>query len=184
MAQGKNNVREWRFGMKAHVRSDLNGPVRTLVTTHAGAADFAKLPRLLHGQEKVPYDDQAYWSELHRVRAGEPVPGPALASCSAMTDRPESRTQSAQRMDCAEPPQKVGAAGFWIADSWTSSTIARRCGTRGAAGRDLRRVATAPHPWRLDPRALVRAAAPRHSDCTRMRARLLRTGVQGRRAAL
>ena len=71
MKQGMKSKREWHFGMKAHVGTDLNGLVHTLVTTHAGASDFSQLPKLLHGAERVLYGDQAYWSELHRVAAKE-----------------------------------------------------------------------------------------------------------------
>jgi transposase, IS5 family len=71
MKQGKKNKREWRFGMKAHVGTDTQGLVHTLVTTDAGASEFKQLPKLLHGQEKVLYGDQAYWSELHRLAAKE-----------------------------------------------------------------------------------------------------------------
>jgi len=69
MKQGKKNEREWHFGMKAHVGTDLNGLVHTLVTTHAAAHDVTQLPNLLHGKEKVLYGDQAYWSEMHRFAA-------------------------------------------------------------------------------------------------------------------
>ncbi len=69
MKQGKKNEREWHFGMKAHVGTDLNGLVHTLVTTHAGASEFKQLPNLLHGRERVLYGDQAYWSEMHRFAA-------------------------------------------------------------------------------------------------------------------
>jgi transposase, IS5 family len=71
MKQGKKNSRDWRFGMKAHVGTDLNGLVHTLVTTHAGASEFKQLPKLLHGEERELYGDQAYWSEMHRVAAKE-----------------------------------------------------------------------------------------------------------------
>lgn len=71
MKQGKKNGREWHFGMKAHVGTDLNGLVHTLVTTHAGTSDFSQLPKLLHGAERELYGDQAYWSELHRIAAKE-----------------------------------------------------------------------------------------------------------------
>jgi IS5 family transposase len=71
MKQGKKNSRDWRFGMKAHVGTDLNGLVHTLVTTHAGASELKQLPKLLHGQERELYGDQAYWSEMHRVAAQE-----------------------------------------------------------------------------------------------------------------
>jgi IS5 family transposase len=66
MKQGRKNQREWRFGMKAHVGTDPNGLVHTLVTTDAAQADVSQLPKLLHGEEKVLYGDQAYWSEFHR----------------------------------------------------------------------------------------------------------------------
>lgn len=71
MKSGKKNSREWHFGMKAHVGTDLNGLVHTLVTTHAGASEFGQLPKLLHGAERELYGDQAYWSELHRLAAKE-----------------------------------------------------------------------------------------------------------------
>jgi IS5 family transposase len=69
MKQGRKNEREWRFGMKAHVGTDRNGLVHTLVTTHAGASDITHLPKLLHGHEQDIYGDQAYWSELHQLAA-------------------------------------------------------------------------------------------------------------------
>jgi transposase, IS5 family len=65
--KGKN----WHFGMKAHVGTDPNGLVHTLVTTDARGADITQLPQLLHGQEQALYGDQAYWSELHRQCAQE-----------------------------------------------------------------------------------------------------------------
>jgi IS5 family transposase len=71
MKQGMKSKREWHFGMKAHVGTDLNGLVHTLVTTHAGASDFSQLPKLLHGAERELYGDQAYWSEMHRIAAKE-----------------------------------------------------------------------------------------------------------------
>jgi len=69
MKQGMKNKREWHFGMKAHVGTDTNGLVHTLVTTNAGASEFKQLPNLLHGQERALYGDQAYWSEMHRFAA-------------------------------------------------------------------------------------------------------------------
>jgi transposase, IS5 family len=71
MKQGKKNAREWRFGMKAHVGTDVNGLVHTLVTIHAGASDIKQLQHLLHGRERQLYGDQAYWSEMHRLAAKE-----------------------------------------------------------------------------------------------------------------
>ena len=67
MKQRKKNSREWHFGMKAHVGTDLNGLVHTVVTTHAGASEFSQLPKLLHGAERELYGDRACWSELYRI---------------------------------------------------------------------------------------------------------------------
>jgi transposase, IS5 family len=104
MKQGKKNGREWRFGMKAHVGTDLNGLVHTLVTTDAGASDFKQLPKLLHGQERELYGDQAYWSEFHRIAARErgvryrvnrrPNPGKALTEHQRCLNRLRSATRA------------------------------------------------------------------------------------------
>jgi IS5 family transposase len=56
----------WHFGMKLHVGTDRRGIVHTVRATHAGAADIAQLPDLLHGQEREIYGDQAYWKESDR----------------------------------------------------------------------------------------------------------------------
>jgi IS5 family transposase len=56
----------WHFGMKAHVGTDPQGIVHSLTTTAAHVADITMLPQLLHGEERVLYGDQAYWSEFHR----------------------------------------------------------------------------------------------------------------------
>ena len=56
----------WHFGMKAHVGTDRRGIVHSLTTTPANASDIGQLPKLLHGQEKELFGDQAYWSEFHR----------------------------------------------------------------------------------------------------------------------
>jgi IS5 family transposase len=68
MHQGKKG-RDWHFGMKAHVGTDRQGIVHSLVTTAANVSDFSQLPKLLHGAERQLFGDQAYWSELHRQAA-------------------------------------------------------------------------------------------------------------------
>ena len=65
--KGKN----WHFGMKAHVGTDRNGLVHSLVTTDAAQSAVSQLPKLLHGKERELYGDQAYWSEMHRHAAKE-----------------------------------------------------------------------------------------------------------------
>ncbi len=104
MKQGKKNAREWHFGMKAHVGTDPNGLVHTLVTTHAGASEFNQLPKLLHGEERELYGDQAYWSELHRIAAREhgvryrvnrrPNPGRPLTEYQRRLNRLRSATRA------------------------------------------------------------------------------------------
>jgi IS5 family transposase len=64
-------VKEWHFGMKAHVGTDKRGIVHRLVTTPANAADIKELPQLLHGKEKELFGDQAYWRGFHRHCAKE-----------------------------------------------------------------------------------------------------------------
>jgi IS5 family transposase len=59
----------WYFGMKVHVGTDRRGIVHALTTTDAAAADVKQLPELLHGEERVLYGDQAYWSEGDRQAA-------------------------------------------------------------------------------------------------------------------
>jgi IS5 family transposase len=58
--------KDWHFGMKAHVGTDKHGIVHSLSTTAANVADISELPKLLHGQEREIFGDQAYWSEFHR----------------------------------------------------------------------------------------------------------------------
>jgi len=66
MRQGRAGGRSWHFGMKVHVGTDPHGFVHSLTTTDAAAADVQQLPELLHGEERVLYGDQAYWSEGDR----------------------------------------------------------------------------------------------------------------------
>jgi IS5 family transposase len=61
--------REWHFGMKAHVGTDRRGIVHSLSTTSANEADITQMHKLLHGDEREVFGDQAYWSESHRQAA-------------------------------------------------------------------------------------------------------------------
>jgi IS5 family transposase len=65
MRQGKKG-KAWYFGMKVHVGTDPRGLVHSVTTTDAGQADIQQAPYLLHGEERVLYGDQAYWSESDR----------------------------------------------------------------------------------------------------------------------
>lgn len=58
--------KDWHFGMKAHVGTDKRGIVHSLSTTPANVADITELPKLLHGEEREVFGDQAYWNDFHR----------------------------------------------------------------------------------------------------------------------
>jgi IS5 family transposase len=61
--------KDWHFGMKAHVGTDRRGIVHTLTTTAANVHDSTQMAKLLHGQEREVFGDQAYWNESHRRSA-------------------------------------------------------------------------------------------------------------------
>jgi IS5 family transposase len=56
----------WHFGMKLHIGADKRGLVHTVTATNAAGADIKQLPRLLHGDEREVFGDQAYWKEADR----------------------------------------------------------------------------------------------------------------------
>ena len=78
--------KDWHFGMKAHIGTDRHGIVHSLSTTAANVHDITQMPKLLHGEEREVFGDQAYWSESHRQSAvaaasatgsiGVPINGP------------------------------------------------------------------------------------------------------------
>jgi transposase, IS5 family len=61
--------KDWHFGMKAHVGTDRRGIVHSLTTTAANVHDSTQMAKLLHGQEREVFGDQAYWNESHRRSA-------------------------------------------------------------------------------------------------------------------
>jgi IS5 family transposase len=61
--------KDWHFGMKAHVGTDKRGIVHSLTTTPANVHDSTQIGKLLHGQEREVFGDQAYWNESHRQSA-------------------------------------------------------------------------------------------------------------------
>jgi transposase, IS5 family len=61
--------KDWHFGMKAHVGTDRCGIVHSLSTTAANVHDSTQMAKLLHGQEREVFGDQAYWNESHRQSA-------------------------------------------------------------------------------------------------------------------
>lgn len=96
--------KEWHFGMKLHIGTDTKGTVHSVTATHAGAADIKQLPDLLHGEEKVLFGDQAYWSEFHRLCAAESgvryrvnrkaPPGKKLSDYQKRVNRSRSRARA------------------------------------------------------------------------------------------
>jgi transposase, IS5 family len=59
----------WHFGMKAHIGTDLQGLVHTLVGTAANVADVTCAHRLLHGEEKTAHLDAGYTGGEKRPEA-------------------------------------------------------------------------------------------------------------------
>jgi IS5 family transposase len=51
---------QWYFGMKAHIGTDTQGLVHTVIGTGAAVADITQLDQLLRGTETAVYGDQAY----------------------------------------------------------------------------------------------------------------------------
>lgn len=96
--------RQWHFGMKLHVGTDLRGVVHSLHATDAAQSDIKQLPQLLHGEERVLYGDQAYWSEFHRrcaQQAGvryrvnrQARPGGTLSEYQRRVNRSRSRARA------------------------------------------------------------------------------------------
>jgi len=61
--------KDWHFGMKAHVGTDRRGIVHSLTTTAANVHDSTQMSKLLHGNERAVFGDQAYWNDSHRRSA-------------------------------------------------------------------------------------------------------------------
>ena len=61
--------KQWYFGMKAHIGTDLQGLVHSVAVTPANAHDATLMDECLHGQEKVIYGDKAYVSERRKSQA-------------------------------------------------------------------------------------------------------------------
>ena len=60
--------KQWHFGMKLHVGTDVRGTVHHVTATPAHTADITQLPALVHGQEDDLYGDQAYWKDDDRTQ--------------------------------------------------------------------------------------------------------------------
>jgi IS5 family transposase len=90
--------------MKLHIGTDTRGTVHSVTATHAGAADITQLADLLHGEERVLFGDQAYWSEFHRLCAAvsgvryrvnrRAAPGKKLSDYEKRVNRSRSRSRA------------------------------------------------------------------------------------------
>ncbi|MBW9267904.1 MAG: IS5 family transposase [Candidatus Thiodiazotropha sp. (ex. Lucinisca nassula)] len=60
---------QWHFGMKAHVGTDTEGRVHSVVVTDACVHDSQIMDDLLHGEEQSVYGDKAYANAEKRDRA-------------------------------------------------------------------------------------------------------------------
>jgi IS5 family transposase len=61
--------KDWHFGMKAHIGTDRRSIVHSLSTTAANVHDSTQMAKLLHGEEREVFGDQAYWNESQRQSA-------------------------------------------------------------------------------------------------------------------
>jgi IS5 family transposase len=62
---------QWYFGMKAHVGTDTQGRVHSVVVTDASVHDSRMMDELMHGEEQVVYGDKAYADAERRSRYEE-----------------------------------------------------------------------------------------------------------------
>ncbi|MEQ9401267.1 MAG: IS5 family transposase [Longimicrobiales bacterium] len=103
MKQGRKG-KTWYFGMKVHTGTDKRGLTHSLTVTDAGAADIKQMPKLLHGEEREVYGDQAYWKEADRQDFEEhgvryrvnrrPTPGRPLTERWRQINRSRSRVRA------------------------------------------------------------------------------------------
>lgn len=61
----------WHFGMKAHIGTDTQGRVHSIVVTDASVHDSSVMDDLLHGKEDVVYGDKAYSNQERKERMEE-----------------------------------------------------------------------------------------------------------------
>jgi len=62
---------QWYFGMKAHVGTDTQGRVHSVVVTDASVHDSRMMEELVHGEEQVVYGDKAYADARKQARFEE-----------------------------------------------------------------------------------------------------------------
>ena len=100
--------KQWHFGMKLHVGTDLGGIVHTLVATDAAQSDIGQLARLLHGQERALYADPGVLEGVRsglRPRARHPLTGSTVGR-SRERGSPSARSSAT---DCARRAGRSGS---------------------------------------------------------------------------
>jgi transposase, IS5 family len=86
---------EWHFGMKAHVGTDLQGVVHTVLGTAANVADVTCAHQLLHGEEKTAGVDAGYTGVEKRPEAAQSkVEWHVAAKRSKVRALPEGRLKT------------------------------------------------------------------------------------------
>jgi len=83
---------EWYFGMKAHIGTDTNGRVHSVVVTDASVHDSVVMDDLLHGQESEIYGDKAYANDEKR----------AQAESDGVTWRVNRKARRGRKLNCAD----------------------------------------------------------------------------------
>ena len=82
----------WHFGMKAHIGTDTQGRIHTVVVTDASVHDSQILDDCLHGEEQAIYGDKAYASE-ERKQAAE---------AKGITWRVNRKAKRGKKLNCAD----------------------------------------------------------------------------------
>ena len=112
--------KDWHFGMKAHIGTEQRGVVHSLSTTVANVHDSTLMSKLLHGDEREVFGDQAYWNESHRqsaLAAGHSLPYQS-APTAWQTIEQVSEVHQPSPLCCSSPsracvPCSQAPVGFW-----------------------------------------------------------------------
>jgi IS5 family transposase len=82
----------WHFGMKAHVGTDTEGRVHSVVVTDASVHDSQVMDDCLHGEEKSIYGDKAYSNKETQQKA----------EASGKTWRVHRKARRGKKLNCAD----------------------------------------------------------------------------------
>lgn len=83
---------QWHFGMKAHIGTDTNGRIHSVVVTDASVHDSVVMDDLLHGEESEIYGDKAYANDEKR----------AQAEGNGVTWRVNRKARRGRKLSCAD----------------------------------------------------------------------------------